>query len=327
LQTISRIKRYPLKIVTMIQKDKIFTVVCCVVATMSFARAVEVPRCASQGGCKDAIRYDGLGSVPGNKVALPFGAEILPLPESAERVVAFHPDGKELFFTRLAAPIPQIMRSIFRDGKWQAPEPAPFSDLGVNVEPSISPDGRSLYFVSTRPPSRGTDIWKVDRTDSGWSQPVRLSDVINTAGNEWHPQVIANGDLYFAADDRSDSRGDADLYVSKFEHGEYHPAQNLGPNINTAAADWDGYVDPRGKYLIFKSNRPGGFGGLDMYISRFEQGAWGPAKNLGPAINTAADEDSGDVTPDGRFLIFARRASSAAPWALYWLDAKVLAIN
>jgi Tol biopolymer transport system component len=280
--------------------------------------------CPGSSTCKPTIRYDGLGPIPSKDQALPFGADVLPLPSSAERVVAIHPNGSELFFTRLAAPGPQIMRSDFRDGAWQAPEQASFSDVGINTEPSISPDGRTLFFVSTRPPSRGTNIWKTELSDSGWSTPSRLSDSVNGPGNEWHPQVVANGDLYFAADDRGDSLGSADLYVSKRKNGAYQDAINLGNRINTSAAEWDAYVDPTERFMLFKSDRAGGYGGTDIYISHREKGGWGKAKNLGPVVNSANDEDSGELTPDQRFVIFARRANNAAPWVLYWIDADAL---
>jgi len=302
------------------------TASCCTMLLLSASIAsraeAETSRCGSEDSAH-AIRYAGLGSLPSRDKALPFGAALLPMPQSGERVVAFHPDGKELFFTRLAAPGPQIMRSEFRDGSWQAPELASFSNIGINTEPSISPDGRRLYFVSTRPPSLGTDIWRTDRTDSGWSTPVRLSDAINSSGNEWHPQVSANGDLYFAADDRK-GYGDADLYVAKFEREGYRPAENLGDSINTAAAEWDAYVDPAEKFMLFKSNRAGGYGGMDMYISHHERTGWSKAANLGPAINTADDEDSGEITPDKCFVIFARRPNATAPWSLFWVNADAL---
>jgi Tol biopolymer transport system component len=277
--------------------------------------------------CKSTMRYRGLGTRPGKQAALPFGAGLLSLSETNDRVVAIHPNGRELYFTRLAPPAPQILRSVYANGRWQQPAVAAFSTAGANVEPSISPDGKALYFISTREPSKGTDIWKVDRSGQGWSEPHRLSDTVNSDANEWHPQVTANGDLYFAVENRSDGFGDADLYIAQYREGQYLPAENLGRNINSVAADWDAYVSPDESYLIFKSNRLGGYGGLDMYVSEYKAGSWEPARNIGAAINTDRDEDSGDVTPDGRYLIFSRRRSAAEPWHLYWISASAIAVQ
>ena len=275
--------------------------------------------------CKSPIRYDGLGAAPGAGQALTFGEVLFASPDTRERVVAIDPGGRELFFTLLGPMGPQILRSAYRDGAWQPPARAAFSDAGVNTEPSFSPDGRSLVFISNRPPSKGTDVWKVERSGDGWSTPVLLGAAINGDGFEWHPQLAANGDLYFAAADRQ-GEGDADLYVSRFVKGEYQPAQNLGPPINTAAAEWDPYVSPAGDSLIFKSTRPGGFGGRDLYISVRRHGAWTAPRNLGPAINTADDEDAGEVTPDGRYFTFARSPTGAEAWKLYWIDARALGV-
>ncbi len=294
-----------------------------VVVSLLIAAALGACSCAF-ADCKSDIRYDGLGDLPGSGPAVPFGAMLLPTTESRARVVAIRPDGRELFFTLLAAPGPQIMRSSFREGRWQPPERASFSDAGFNTEPSLSPDARTLYFVSTRPPSRGTDIWKVERAGERWSDPVRLGEAVNGDGFEWHPQVTANGDLYFAAADRPGGRGDADLYVARFRHGAYLRAENLGAPINTAAAEWDPYVSAAGDYLIFKSTREGGQGGRDLYFSRRAGKSWSPPRNLGPVINTADDEDAAEVTPDGRYLTFARSKPGAEAWKMYWLELRAV---
>jgi Tol biopolymer transport system component len=297
-----------------------------IVFNRKYVAAVLFSVCLAGGfaGNRSDIHYDGLGVVPGHRSALPFGAALLSSAGTRERVVAIDPDGTELFYTVIAAAGPQIMQSSFRDGRWQAPVRASFSDAGVNTEPSFSPDGRTLYFVSNRAPSRGTDIWKVERAGDHWGVPVHLGAEINGAGFEWHPQVTASGDLYFAAADRADGSGDADLYVARFEHGAYLPAGNLGAPINSAAAEWDPWVSANGSVLLFKSDRVGGHGGRDIWLSERKDGAWSAPRNAGPAINTADDEDSGDLTPDGRFLIFARSKPGAEAWKMYWIDARAV---
>lgn len=289
------------------------------------AAALLVGACMAMGAAaKDrALRYDALGTAPDARTALPFGVDLLSSPGTRERTVALRPDGRELFYTLLAAG-PQIMQSSFRDGRWQPPVRATFSDDGFNTEPSFAPDGRTLFFVSTRPPGRGTDIWKVERSGAGWSEPIHLDGAVNGDGHEWHPQSTANGDLYFAATDRADSLGDADLYVAKRRGDAYLPARNLGSPVNTSGAEWDPYVSPSGSFLIFKTDRAGGHGGRDLWLSKRRAGAWTPPRNLGGAINTADDEDAAELTPDGRFLIFGRSKPGAEAWKLYWIDARGL---
>lgn len=287
--------------------------------------AVLLAACFANGRAADrvSIHYEGFGAAPDARHALPFGADLLSSAGTRERVVAMRPDGAELFYTVIAAG-PQILQSVWRDGRWQAPVRAAFSDVGFNTEPSFSPDGRSLFFVSTRPPSKGTDIWKVERDGDHWSAPIHLDAAVNGDGYEFHPQATANGDLYFAAPDRAGGLGDADLYVARFRGAAYLPAENLGASVNSAGPDWDPYVSPAGDILIFKSERPGGFGGRDLWISKYKQGGWTVPRNLGPAINTADDEDSAELTPDGRYLIFGRSKPGAEAWKMYWIDARAL---
>ena len=276
------------------------------------------------GFCGHVKSYAGLGTAPGSDRALPFASGLSVDAPGGDRVVAIDPKSRDLFFTVLGPTGPKIVQSVYREGKWQPVVPAAFSDAGINTEPSFSPDGETLYFVSNRPPSRGTDIWKVERTEGGWGKPVRLGDAVNSDGFEWHPQVTSNGDLYFAAEDRKDSRGGADLYVARNRGDAYLPAENLGDRINSGAAEWDAYVGPTGDYLIFKSDRPGGFGGLDIYVSTREGDGWSAPRNAGPAINTADDEDTGEVTPDGRYMTFARRKAGTPAWSMMWIDVRAI---
>jgi len=62
-------------------------------------------------------------------------------------------------------------------------------------------------------------------------------------------------------------------------------------------------------------------------VSHRVDGAWSEPRNLGPAINTSDDEDAAEITPDGRFVIFARSPPGAERWKLYWIDARALALD
>ena len=97
---------------------------------------------------------------------------------------SFSPDGQSFYFVRRGAyttspPISIICFSDFRDGKWGHPEIASFSGMYLDGSPYFSPDGRRLYFGSKRPTQsnpggRDWNIWFVDRTDTGWSEPKEI---------------------------------------------------------------------------------------------------------------------------------------------------------
>lgn len=269
------------------------------------------------------INYKDFGtSSPGKDSAIVFAPGLISTPTTDERVVAIAPDGSELFFMRIGNQGPRIYSSSYRNGKWQAAALADFSANDIATEPFISPDGTKLFFVSARMETPSPDIWVSERSNNVWAAPKRLGENVNTsAEEEWHPSVSSNGDLYFAST-RIGGKGGADLYFSRFENGDYAKSQNMGDDINSSYNDWDPYIHPDGKYIIFKSNRPGGFGGMDMYISVKKDGKWTAPQNLGAPINTADDDDAGDVTPDGKYLIFARGARGAMD--VYWINMEAL---
>lgn len=225
---------------------------------------------------------------------------------------AFSPDGGTLYFTK-ATPDARmshmtIVSARIQNGKWGAPEVAPFSGQYSDAAPAFSPDGTKLFFISKRPvggtmPKEDFDIWMVERKGKdGWSEPVRLDAPINTSGNEYCPGVAANGTLYFAAE-RPGGKGGLDLYRARFVDGRYTEPENLGDAINSEHAEMDLYVAPDESYLIFASHRPGQGNG-DLYISYNRDGRWTPAQNLGDQVNTPAREYAPSVTPNGKFLFW-----------------------
>ncbi len=137
-------------------------------------------------------------------------------------------------------------------------------------QPSLSADGRSLYFVrATRGKDgrRTSDIWWSRRNDSGeWEEPKRLSDKINTDGNEASVLIHPDGQTLYFSSDGHPGMGGLDIYMSRRdEKGEWGTPVNLGYPINTSADENSLLVSSDGKVAFFASDRPGGYGGLDLY--------------------------------------------------------------
>ena len=107
-----------------------------------------------------------------------------------ELSLAMHPNGQELYFTRLESGQATILLSRQAGGGWTTPEPASFSGAYDDVNPFISADGQRLYFSSKRPPAKGTapdeqyHIWFVERAGDGWSNPTPLALPLESAGGE-----------------------------------------------------------------------------------------------------------------------------------------------
>ena len=240
--------------------------------------------------------------------------------------ITFTPDGKTAYFAESADFFPftrqaTIYESHFEHGAWSTPTVAPFSGTYSDIDPFISPDGQRLYFSSIRPVNGVTtgdiDIWMVERTPSGWSDPIHLGPEVNTAADELYPSASANGTLYFASGPLFPQPGRHwDIYSAERDGDGFAPRQALGPAVNTAPVAGGGIQDAwefnpeitaNGKTLVFTSLRPGGYGFGDLYVSHLENGEWTPAQNLGPLVNTASDEFHPTLSRNQQELYFIRR--------------------
>ncbi|MEO0898059.1 MAG: OmpA family protein [Bacteroidota bacterium] len=133
--------------------------------------------------------------------------------------------------------------------------------------------------------------------DGGWEEAIRLSDSINSEYNEGSACLAPDGKtLFFTRCHPLQGMGDCDIYIADYDAatGVWSNVRNLGKAINSEAWDSQPNISSDGKTLLFVSNRNGGFGGTDIYMSTQEEdGSWSYAQNLGPLINTAQHE----VTP------------------------------
>ena len=179
-------------------------------------------------------------------------------------------------------------------GEWTDDKIVSFSGQYHDMEPFLSADGYTLYFVSNRPTdendaSKDFDIWKVERKthDSPWSAAINMGAVINTDKNEFYPSVANNGNLYFTAN-YDDSKGKDDIYVSEYKQGKYQKPHSLSTAINSSGDEYNAYIAPNEMYLIFGAyKRKDSLGSGDLYRSiRDKDGTWSQATNLGKKINS-----------------------------------------
>jgi hypothetical protein len=225
----------------------------------------------------------------------------------------FTPDGRTVVFTKFSPPRMTLMMSSFVDGRWSAPTVLPFSGTYRDLDPAFSPDGRRLYFSSWRPrdaasndTSNASDTWYVDRTGEGWGAPVRIGDPVNSTEVDMYPSTTRTGVLYFDSF-RSQPRRRLVYRSAPRGDGTYDSARVLDVTINADSGASNAFVDPDERYLVFGAVRPGGLGGMDLYISwRDTTGTWSTPRNLGPTVNTSGTEFCPFVSRDGRYLFFTR---------------------
>jgi hypothetical protein len=153
---------------------------------------------------------------------------------------------------------------------------------------------------------------------SDWSPPVSLGPIINTEFEDSGAFISRDGLRLYFNSNRPGGFGGLDIYVSKRATvcDPWGQPENLGPTVNSTGNDQTAAISPDGRRLYFASDRPGGFGGLDIYVStrrnKRDDFAWGPPENLGSAVNTTQPEFVGSLLREKRprreVLYFARGA-------------------
>ena len=236
----------------------------------------------------------------------------------------FSPDGQEVYWASISGQMRIVSMKIV-EGKWTAPSPAAFTGF-EDCYPRFSHNGDRLYFISYRPleegeknPGFGVNLWFVERLDVGWSNPKPVGYPFDT-GNIFGFSMTMDGTIYY-----TDGGGSSfDVFMSKFVDGRYNDPERLSDVINSEHPEDEPYIAPDESYLIFKSMKPGGYGGADLYISfQRQDGSWTKAKNMGPKINTKYAERFPSVSRDGRFIFFGSDRNGNRG-DIYWMDAGII---
>jgi len=180
----------------------------------------------------------------------------------------------------------------------------------------ISADESVMMFTSRRNTSTGADkmekgdtdyredIYITKKVDGVWTKPVNMGDPINTSGHDATTAVSPDAQsmiIYI------DDKGDGNLYECKLEGELWSKPKKMNKNINSKAHESSASYSNDGKTLYFVSNKDGGFGHHDMYVSKWdeEKQDWGVATNLGAVVNTKYNEEAVLIHPDGKTLYFS----------------------
>jgi len=233
---------------------------------------------------------------------------------------SFSPSGNEIFFVKYikGKNVTEIFRMKMKGQTWGAPENAFFSKAEYRDNNPVFLGPETLLFYSNR---FGGSICRIEKIDDPGSQPVALAFAVpagKTLGKQF--SVTQGGSIFVELWNNDDS--DADIYCCKPVDGKYEVCERLSADINSTAYDFNPYVDPEEKILVFASQRPGGFGKTDLYVSfRNADGTWTRAVNLGPRFNSAVEESFPTITPDGKYFIFCREGELG--FNPYWVSVKI----
>ena len=267
-------------------------------------------------------------SDPGTDVKI-FATNIISVPGRFQQSMTLSEDGKEYYYGITDSKNWNyktiLCTRVLTNGQTVTETPSfvtkfHFKKNPVIGEPFLAPDGRQLFFVADYPP----DIWVATRMENNeWSEAKKLPAPVNSDAAEWSPCVSASGTLDFCSM-RNRGADNGRIYKCEKENGVYKEPELLKGEINDDDVG-DPAVSPDEKFIVFASPKKGGYGGIDLYISyRQKDGTWSKGFNLGPKVNTAAEELGPRISPDGKYLFFYRREKwqDAAYSDIYWTEIK-----
>jgi hypothetical protein len=171
----------------------------------------------------------------------------------------------------------------------------------INENPAVSYDGNTIVYTERRGISNAIMFSK--KINGTWQQPTDITAELVAGEDCSSCSLNKDGTLLFIY--KTDNY-DGAIYSSNYLNGAWTPIKKLNKNINTKFYESHASISSDGKKLYFASNRDGGQGNLDIYVSEKEgSGDWGPAVNLGSDINTPYNEDTPFITENDSILFFS----------------------
>lgn len=206
----------------------------------------------------------------------------------------------------------------------KTPKKVKIQNLGSGINskyddysPALSADEKKLMFTSRRDHNVGfgnefskkdqefyEEVFVTEREDTSWANAKSLGSKVN--GRKHDASVSTSADGHKLLIYKSHHKTNGDLHYSSLKKKGWSRPKRFGGDINTTSFEPSATMNISENMLIFSSDRPGGYGGLDLYVSRLlPTGKWGKSHNLGPKINTKYDEDAPFLKADEKTLYFS----------------------
>lgn len=176
------------------------------------------------------------------------------------------------------------------------------NDEFSNIRPVISSDEKSMVYISRL--KFYDAIFYTKKIDGQWSNPTNITPDLNSDGNYYTCFLSHNGETLLL---KKDDNFNSDIYISKLTGAKWSAPQKLNKFINSKSQETFASLSNDGKTIYFISDRKGGYGGTDIYMSEFNENTndWGEAINLGQEINTALNEETPIICNDDKVLYFS----------------------
>ncbi|WNC69698.1 hypothetical protein RI845_06005 [Thalassotalea nanhaiensis] len=245
-----------------------------------------------------------MGQKPPGMVAEPFAPGIISK-EGWELEGVFAPGMKEFYFTsnRKSATVTGFRQE---NNVWKK-----YIEFPRTGEIVFSPDGKRMHMAKG---------YK-DRIGDGWSEQKSLGPMFDR--KDWGIMRLSTSveQTYVFDDYKSNDV----IRISTVKDGKRQAPKKMSSVVNTGKWTAHPFIAPDESYLIWDSERAGGFGDTDIYISyRQKDGSWGPAINMGDNVNSDKAEFYASVTPDGKYILFNRGMDDEGNIDIYWVDAQII---
>ncbi|MBQ4835781.1 PD40 domain-containing protein [Pseudoalteromonas luteoviolacea] len=237
--------------------------------------------------------------------------------------LTFSPNLDEMYFTALDViegvdTRPKILYSKIEDGRWTEPKTVNFTNGKMSYElvPYASLKENRVYFTARSPHEKGSGIWYVSRENGELTKAKRFDSPINN-GKLSDLNQGKSGDLVFT------NMSERQMYYAKNENGQYLEAKPMDIDFGI-----HGFISPSEDYLLVNSRTRSGKNrrDSDLFVYFKEQdGSWSDPINLGDTINTTYSETVARVSPDGKYLFFARYNEPDSVSNIYWVSTDVIA--
>jgi Tol biopolymer transport system component len=234
------------------------------------------------------------------------------------------PDGKEFYFTRRHPEINsnRIMVTQLMDSGWAEPKMVPVAGDKDGFEPTISPDGKRLYYIgmvlTPQPGKPPMDVYYVERSDSGWGGPHELGHPFNP-GRAMFISMTKKGTIYTT--NISSGPGRERLVRSQYVDGKYTDYEPLEPPIASGNGEMYPYIAPDESYIIFTSFRLGGRQDAAMFVSfKLKNGSFGEPVKIETGLPRSA---MGWVSADDQYLFFTSMDENNTG-DIYWVSMDII---
>ena len=229
------------------------------------------------------------------------------------RDITITPAGDEIYFVSNTpnynyAAIFVISRE---NNVWNDPQVVSFGTNTnyISIEPCLSFDGNTLFYASNKPVSDSSkkdvmNIWKVNRIDNNWAEPIPLDSNINSNQGEYYPSLTKYGTLYFTREEKNRINF---IYRSEFRNGTFTPPERLPIQVNCGKNRFNAYISPDESFIIIPAiGVEKEVVGTNYYISfRNDEDHWSNPQNMGNKVNDNLGQGwSASLSPDGKYLFF-----------------------